>query len=86
MQDLREIYHYVAQDNSEVAYRLRANLLEQVKLVSTFSQAGRMVPEFGSPAIRELIRKPYRIIYRIKENHQIYVLRFWHAARGEPLI
>ncbi len=76
----------MAQDNAPVAYQLRANLLKQVKLLSTFAQAGRMVPEFSDPAIRELIRNPYRIIYRIKQNNQIYVLRFWHAARGAPFV
>jgi len=77
----------VANHDSEAAYRLRTSLLKQVKLASTFAQAGRMVPEFDNPAIRELIRKPYRIIYRIKENRQIIeILRFWHAARGEPFV
>jgi toxin ParE1/3/4 len=87
VEDIREIHRYVARHDSEAAYRLRANLLKQVRMLSTFSQAGRMVPEFDNPAIRELIRKPYRIIYRIRENHQlIEVLRFWHAARGEPFV
>ncbi len=46
-----------------------------------------MVPEFRIETIRELIRSPYRIIYRIIEHKQIIeVLRFWHAARGVPKI
>jgi plasmid stabilization system protein ParE len=39
-----------------------------------------MVPEYQSHDIRELIEKPYRIIYRVKQN-QIDVLAIIHGAR-----
>jgi plasmid stabilization system protein ParE len=43
------------------------------------------VPEIDDPSIHELIRPPYRIIYRLLEREQqIHILRFWHAARGNP--
>jgi mRNA-degrading endonuclease RelE of RelBE toxin-antitoxin system len=46
-----------------------------------------MVPEIGEPAVREIIHGPYRIIYEIfPDRETIYVLRFWHGARGEPEI
>ena len=48
---------------------------------------GRVVPEFGVPAIRELIFKPYRIVYRVNhERRLVEVARYWHAARGTPTL
>jgi toxin ParE1/3/4 len=85
--DLQEIYRYIAFDNPSAAHRFRLQLTTQLKLISNFARAGRMVPEIGRKDIRELIRNPYRIIYRVKENQKlIEVLRFWHAARGIPKI
>lgn len=45
--------------------------------------SGRKVPEYASDEIRELIEKPYRIIYRIKED-QIDVLAVIHGSRLFP--
>jgi plasmid stabilization system protein ParE len=85
--DLREISEYIALDDPESAYRLRRQLIEQVKTLKDFPQLGRIVPEFKITAIRELIRNPYRIIYLLKEEGRVIeILRFWHAARGRPKI
>jgi len=45
--------------------------------------SGRMVPEYQAQDIRELIEKPYRIIYRVKKD-QIAVLAVIHGARLLP--
>jgi plasmid stabilization system protein ParE len=45
--------------------------------------SGRRVPEYQAEDIRELIEKPYRIIYRIKAN-QIDVLAVLQGARLLP--
>ena len=42
-----------------------------------------MVPEYQVPDIREVIERPYRIIYRIKPN-QIDVLAVFHCAQELP--
>jgi plasmid stabilization system protein ParE len=85
IEDLREIHRYVADRNANAAHRLRRRLLTEVKLMATFARAGRVVPEFLDPTLRELVRSPYRIIYRIHENRpSIEILRSWHAARGTP--
>ena len=87
VRDLEDIYEYVSEHNPSAAERLRQNLVQEVKILSSFWQAGRMVPEVGDPHIHELIRPPYRIIYRILEREQqIHILRFWHGARDTPEI
>ena len=45
--------------------------------------SGRMVPESQAEDIRELIEKPYRIIYCVKED-QIDMLAVIHGARLMP--
>jgi len=42
---------------------------------------GRVVPEFNEKLIREIVVGNYRIIYRIKSDIQVDVLRIYHAAR-----
>ena len=42
--------------------------------------SGQKVPEYESQDIRELIEKPYRIIYRIKKD-QIDVVAVIHGAQ-----
>jgi toxin ParE1/3/4 len=42
-----------------------------------------MVPEYEAPDIREVIERPYRIIYRIKAD-QIDVLAVVHGAQLLP--
>jgi toxin ParE1/3/4 len=45
--------------------------------------SGRMVPEYQADDIRELIEKPYRIIYRVKQD-QINMLAVINGARLLP--
>ena len=53
--------------------------------MADFPESGRIVPEFGDPNIREVIRKPCRIAYRIRRRKRtIEIARVWHAARGTP--
>ena len=56
-------------------------------LVGLVSFLGRVVPEFKIENIREFIHRPYRIVYRVREDQKlIEILRVWHAARGIPRI
>jgi toxin ParE1/3/4 len=48
-----------------------------------FPQSERVVPEYDAPEIREVIERPYRIIYCIREE-QIDVLAVVHSAQRLP--
>jgi len=87
LDDLEEIVIFIAKDNSERARTFGNELIDRALSIATFPELGRIVPEIGEPAVREIIHGPYRIIYEIFHDHEtIYVLRFWHGARGEPEI
>ncbi len=87
LKDLEEITERIAKDDGQIAERYGAKLVDQTLSLAAFPKLGRIVPEFGDAEIREIIHNPYRIVYRVRPNsRQIHILRFWHAARGEPLI
>jgi plasmid stabilization system protein ParE len=86
-QDLREIADYIRADNPARAISFGEELFGRALSVGELPKAGRMVLEIGDAAVREVIHQAYRIIYEIYPDRGIiYVLRFWHAARGKPII
>lgn len=85
--DLRGIVSYIARDNSERARAFGYVLIDKALSIGPMPERGRIVPELNDPAVRELIHGSYRIIYELlREPEAVYVLRFWHAAQGEPEI
>ncbi|MHB9031215.1 MAG: type II toxin-antitoxin system RelE/ParE family toxin [Candidatus Latescibacterota bacterium] len=85
--DLKDISAFIAEDNPAAAERFIASLFEVVEKLTDFPESGRIVPEFGDPTIREVIRKPCRIVYRIESSKQIIdIVRVWHGARGIPAV
>jgi toxin ParE1/3/4 len=83
--DIKDIAAFIAEDNPSAAERFGRSLFQAVERLADFPESGRIVPEFGDPNIREVIRKPCRIVYRIRRRkHTIEIARVWHAARGTP--
>jgi len=87
IEDLGGIVRFIARDSPERARRLGHNLLDAALAIEPFPEMGRIVPEAGDPAVREVVHKSYRIIYEVcGEPRAIYLLRFWHGARGTPVL
>lgn len=85
--DLREIVTFIARDSAVQARRFGNELIEQALSIGNFPEMGRMVPEYGDPCVREIIHGSYRIVYELlREPNAVFVLRFWHGARGTPEI
>ena len=85
IEDLENIVRFIARDNPQVAAQFGAKLIQSVRHLASFPRLGRVVPEKNDESIREIIFKPYRIFYRVKDDSQtVEIARFWHAARGEP--
>jgi len=60
-------------------------LLERALSLGEWPNAGRMVPEIHDATVRELIHQSYRIVFKVYAGTKvIYVIRFWHSARGRP--
>ena len=83
--DLRQIVIFIARHNPARARSFGYELVDRALAIGVFPESGRIVPEIGDPAVREVIHGPYRIIYEIFPA-MIYILRFWHGARGVPVL
>ena len=77
---LDAIYQYIAQNSPEYAKLMVDRLTQRSQQIGSFPQSGRVVPEYESDQIREVIEGSYRIIYYIKPD-QIDVLAVIHTAR-----
>jgi toxin ParE1/3/4 len=80
LEHLMAIYEYIAHDSYLYAQRMIDKLTRRSEQIASFPLSGRMVPEYEAEDIREIIEKPYRIIYRIKAT-QIDILAVIHGAQ-----
>ena len=78
--DLSAIHDYIARDSPHYARRFVARLIAAVDLLESFTEMGRIVPE-GDGRHRELILRPYRIIYRV-EGQEVFVVTVVHGSRN----
>lgn len=79
--DLREIFDFIADDSARYASITTQKIYQRAQEIINNPYLGRIVPEFNEKLIRELIEGNYRIIYRIKSNKQVDILRVFHSAR-----
>ena len=85
--DLREIALFIAADNPTAAESFGLRLMARTDSLADFPRLGRVVPEADDENIREIILRPYRIIYQVLPAQQVVAIaRIWHGARGEPEI
>jgi plasmid stabilization system protein ParE len=71
---------YADQDVPEVGERLIADIVASIEVLGDHPDMGRIVPEFDQPFLPELIRPPFRIVYRRDPQH-VRVLRVWRSER-----
>jgi toxin ParE1/3/4 len=77
---LDAIYAYIAQDSPEYALRIVDRLTRRSQQIADMPLSGRRVPEYEMDQVREVVERPYRIIYHIKPD-QIDVVAVLHGAR-----
>lgn len=83
--DLHDIVLFIARDSPRRAESFGYRLIRQTDALLEHPEMGRIVPEYRNPRIREIIFKPYRIVYRINQDKSLVeIIRVWHAARGNP--
>lgn len=82
--DLHDILQEIAQDAPGRAFDFGNALLDRAEQAGIFPRSARVVPEFGRDDVSELIHDPIRIIYHLRHDDAVEVIRFWHAKRGTP--
>lgn len=79
--DLEGIKEYYTEEQApHIGEEFVVKIIEHIETLAGNPEIGRIVPEFNSPKIRELIHSPFRIVY-VKENNSIHVVRVWHSER-----
>jgi toxin ParE1/3/4 len=82
LSDLEAIEAYYEEVAPDYASLLVQEILEQADQLEDFPRMGRIVPEVGDDAIRELIYRDYRIIYIVDaEDEQVEVLTVVHSSQ-----
>lgn len=71
---------YVQQGVRDVGDRLIREIIAGIEALADHPDMGRVVPEFEQPMLRELIRPPFRIVYRRDAKH-VRVVRVWRSER-----
>jgi toxin ParE1/3/4 len=83
--DLRAIVTFIARDNPQRAETFGQELIDRALFIGTQPEMGRVVPEVDDVAVREIVHGAYRIIYELYHDPDaVFILRFWHGARGTP--
>ncbi|MCH8544039.1 MAG: type II toxin-antitoxin system RelE/ParE family toxin [Alcanivorax sp.] len=79
-QDLRLIHQYIAHDSRRYAARVVQDITEKVDILLGAPRLGRMVPEIGEDAVREIGMYSYRIMYELIAD-TIYIHAIVHKRR-----
>ncbi|MDX6385507.1 MAG: toxin ParE1/3/4 [Blastocatellia bacterium] len=85
--DLHDIIVFIARDNPERPMSFGYELISEADHLQAFPEFGRIVPEYENQLLREIIFRPYRIVYRVNHKQKLCeIARVWHSARGVPQI
>lgn len=71
---------YAEQGVPDVGERLIGEIVASIETLADHPDMGRVVPEFDQSFLRELIRPPFRIVYRRDPKH-VRVVRVWRSER-----
>ncbi len=81
VRDLEEIVSYYDNEGvPDVGADLVAKILERIEALADHPDVGRIVPEFETPRLRELIHTPFRIVYR-RDERRVSIVRVWRSER-----
>jgi toxin ParE1/3/4 len=81
--DLESIVEHIFRDSEFYAAAVARELVATARSLATFSERGRVVPEYEDSTMREIIVRRYRLIYRVQPD-RVEVLRIIHGARQMP--
>ena len=83
--DLAAIHDYIARDSAFYARSVAERILTAIDRLEDFPLSGRVVPELQREDIREIIQRPYRIVYRVKED-SVHILTIFRSSMLLPAL
>lgn len=82
-QRLRDIHEYIAQDSPQRALQWVDRLTRRADRLALEPRADHRVREYGRDEIREVLERPYRLIYRVS-GQRIDILTVKHYRQRLP--
>jgi plasmid stabilization system protein ParE len=83
IESLTNIYAHISLNSPVYARGMVDKITRRSVQIGNHPFSGRRVPEYDNTDIREIIERPYRIIYRIKTD-QIDILAIIHSVQLLP--
>ena len=83
LHDLETIRDYVAADSTRYAVLVVERIIQGVERLTSFPESGRVVPERNNPQLREVIVRPYRVVYRLRPG-VVEIATVFRASRMFP--
>jgi plasmid stabilization system protein ParE len=81
--DLEAIHDFIARDSSRYADLVSRRIVAATERLLQFPEIGRIVPEVGEPRLRELIVRPFRIVYRVRVD-LVEIVTVFRGSRAFP--
>ena len=81
--DLESIREHIAEDSPQYADLVVQRLVAAPDRLLEFPESGRVVPERGQRELREVIIRPFRIVYRLR-GETIEIVTVFRASRLFP--
>jgi toxin ParE1/3/4 len=85
VEDLAAIKAFISQESPAYALAVVGRLYQAVGQLAQFPDSGRIVPEQARSEIRELVRPPYRIVYRRRPDF-VEILLVFRSSLPLPTI
>ena len=82
LDDVDAIAAYIARDSPHYAAAEVQRLIEASRRLAHFPELGRSIPEFGDPALREVLGSSYRMLYRVSESVVVTIAAVVHQKQS----
>lgn len=82
LDSLLDIVRFIMRDNPHAAQRFGRAVKSKTDRLASFPESGRIVSEFPTARLREIVVGNYRIIYRhLRHEKTVEILTVRHGAR-----
>ena len=76
------IEYYERIGATDFAEVFEENVIAKIQPLERFPRMGRIVPEIGDEAIREVLYRNYRIVYVVdRDDEEVEVLTIFHSSQ-----
>ena len=79
-QDMEAAAEFINRGSGSYAADFVQEIKDAVVSLGQFAGRGHVVPELGDGSIRELLVRPYRLVYEVSDD-KVFILALVHGAR-----